>query len=140
MLSRTADSLYWLARYVERAENIARIVTVGYRMASLASSLGNQGNEWQSTLVAAGCESGFFAKYKEAESAAVIDYLVRDPDNTSSIMSCFETARSNARMVRCGAMGVPCLEVSADGIGVRRVCSMEWVPGRECWSARWRWL
>jgi uncharacterized alpha-E superfamily protein len=100
MLSRTADSLYWLARYVERAENIARIVSVGYRMSSLASSLGNQGNEWQSTLVAAGCEGGFFAKYQNAGSAAVIDYLVRDPDNPSSILSCFETARRNARMVR----------------------------------------
>ena len=52
----------------------------------------------------------------------------------------FAARQGNARMVRCGAMGVPCLEVSADGIGVRRVCSMEWVPGRECWSARWRWL
>ena len=100
MLSRTADSLYWLARYVERAENVARIVNVGYRMSSLASSLGNQGNEWHSTLVAAGCEGGFFAKYQQAESAAVIDYLVRDPDNPSSILSCFETARRNARMVR----------------------------------------
>jgi uncharacterized alpha-E superfamily protein len=100
MLSRTADSLYWLARYVERAENIARIVTVGYRMATMASSLGNPGNEWHSTLVAAGCEGGFFAKYQVADAEKVIDYLVRDPDNPSSIMSCFETARRNARMVR----------------------------------------
>ena len=100
MLSRTADSLYWLARYVERAENIARIVTVGHRMATMASSLGNPGNEWHSTLVAAGCEGGFFAKYQVADAEKVIDYLVRDPDNPSSIMSCFETARRNARMVR----------------------------------------
>jgi len=56
MLSRTADSLYWLARYMERTENIARIVQVGHRMATTAGSLGNPGNEWHSTLVAAGCE------------------------------------------------------------------------------------
>jgi uncharacterized alpha-E superfamily protein len=100
MLSRTADSLYWLARYIERAENIARIVQVGHRMASTAGSLGNPGNEWHSTLVAAGCEPGFYAKHDEARTAAVIDYLVRDPDNASSILSCFETARRNARAVR----------------------------------------
>ena len=100
MLSRTADNLYWLARYVERAENIARIITVGHRMASMAGSLGSPSNEWRSTLIAAGCEPGFFAKYPEAASESVIDYLVRDPDNSSSILSCFETARRNARAVR----------------------------------------
>ena len=65
MLSRTADSLYWLARYVERAENVARIVLVGHRMASMARSLGASGDEWLSTLIATGCEPGFFAKYSE---------------------------------------------------------------------------
>jgi uncharacterized alpha-E superfamily protein len=100
MLSRTADSLFWLARYVERAENIARIVLVGHRMTSMARSLGNPGNEWLSTVIATGCELGFFAKYSEAEAPAVIDYLVRDPDNPSSILSCIETARRNARAVR----------------------------------------
>jgi uncharacterized alpha-E superfamily protein len=100
VLSRTADSLYWLARYMERAENIARIVQVGHRLASTAGSLGNPGNEWHSTLVAAGCEPGFYAKHDEPYSAAVIDYLVRDSDNPSSILSCLETARRNARAVR----------------------------------------
>jgi uncharacterized alpha-E superfamily protein len=100
MLSRTADSLFWLARYMERAENVARIMMVGHRMASMGRSLGNPGNEWRSTLIAAGCEKGFFAKYTEAEGAAVTDYLVRDPDNPSSIFSCLETARRNARAVR----------------------------------------
>src|SRR5882724_3582059 len=99
MLSRTADSLYWLARYVERAENIARIITVGHRMATMAGSLGSPSNEWQSTLVATGCEPGYFAKYGTVDGASVIDYLIRDPDNPSSIMSCFETARRNALTV-----------------------------------------
>jgi len=100
VLSRTADSLYWLARYMERAENLARIVMAGYRMASTARSLENPGNEWHSTLLAAGCEPGFLAKHGEATAALVIDYLVRDADNPSSIFSCLETARRNARAVR----------------------------------------
>jgi uncharacterized alpha-E superfamily protein len=100
MLSRTADSLFWLARYVERAENIARIVQVGHRMASIAPSLGSAGNEWLSTLIATGCEPGFFAKHEEAGAAAVVHYLVHDADNPSSILSCIETARRNARAVR----------------------------------------
>ena len=100
MLSRTADSLYWLARYVERAENIARTVLVGHWMASMARSLGNPGNEWESTLIASGCEAGYRAKYAEVTPAAVVDYLVRDPENASSLYSCIETARRNARAVR----------------------------------------
>jgi uncharacterized alpha-E superfamily protein len=100
MLSRAADSLYWLARYVERAENVARLVGVGHRMATMTRSLGSNGNEWLSTLIATGCEAGFFAKYPEATQAAVTDYLVRDRDNPSSILSSIDTARSNARAVR----------------------------------------
>jgi uncharacterized alpha-E superfamily protein len=100
MLSRTAASLYWLARYVERAENVARIVLVGHRMASMARSLGGGGDEWLSTLIATGCEPGFFAKYSSPDAGAVIDYLVRDPDNSSSVFACLETARRNARAVR----------------------------------------
>ena len=100
MLSRTADNLFWLARYVERAENVARIVLVGHRMASIAQSLGSQGDEWLSTLIATGCDQDFFEKYSEAAPSAVIDFLVRDPDNPSSVLSCLETARRNARAVR----------------------------------------
>jgi uncharacterized alpha-E superfamily protein len=100
MLSRTADSLFWLARYMERAEDIARIIMVGHRMASMARSLENPGNEWHSTLIATGCDKRFFTKHSEASAEAVIDYLVRDPDNPSSIFSCLETARRNARAVR----------------------------------------
>jgi uncharacterized alpha-E superfamily protein len=100
MLSRTADNLFWLARYIERAENVARLVLVGHRMASVAHSLGSAGNEWRSTIVAAGCEEGFFTKYGEADGPTAVDYLVRDPDNSSSILCCIETARRNARAVR----------------------------------------
>jgi uncharacterized alpha-E superfamily protein len=100
MLSRTADSLYWLARYVERAENTARTVLVGHWMASMARSLGNPGNEWESTLIASGCAPGYRAKHAEVTPAQVVDYLVRDPENPSSLFSCIETARRNGRAVR----------------------------------------
>lgn len=100
MLSRTAANLFWLARYVERAENVARIVMAGHRMDSLATSLGSSGTEWQSTLVATGTSPGFQQKNGPATAEAVIAYLVTDLDNPSSIFSCIETARRNARSVR----------------------------------------
>lgn len=100
MLSRTADSLFWLARYMERAENVARILSAGHRMASLSPQTGGVSNEWQSTLVAAGCEPGYRAVHGEIAADAAIDFLVRDPRNPSSILACFEIARRNARQVR----------------------------------------
>ncbi len=69
-------------------------------MSSMARSLENPGNEWHSTLLAAGCEEGFFAKHAEAVAPLVVEYLVRDLDNPSSIATCLETARRNARAVR----------------------------------------
>ena len=140
MLSRTADSLYWLARYVERAENVARIVAVANRMASVARSLGGVGNEWLSTLIATGCEPGYFAKYSEATGADVIDYLVRDADNGSSIVSCLETARRNARAVRTALTAdmwdalnetwVGLKDRSASSKGVEVMDFLEWVRER----------
>jgi len=100
MLSRTADSLFWLARYMERAENVARILTAGHRMASLASQTGSGRSEWESTLIAAGCEPGYRAVYDGIEADAAIDFLIRDARNPSSIVACLETARRNARQVR----------------------------------------
>ena len=102
MLSRTADNLFWLARYIERAENVARLLDVGLRMASLSLEAGGDTTEWHSTIVSAGCEQTFYAKYKEPSPEAVIDHLTRDLDNPSSIISCLETARRNARADRTG--------------------------------------
>ncbi len=100
MLSRTADNLFWLARYMERAENMARILEAGYRLAAMGSVAGGGHTEWHSTIVAAGCEKGFYEKHREATAEAAIDYLARDPDNASSILSCIQTARRNGRAVR----------------------------------------
>lgn len=100
MLSRTADSLFWLGRYTERAANVARGLSVALRLAGLSAQLGAEGDEWRSLLVASGGEAGFFAKHAEAGQERVVDYLVRDPDNPSGIFACFAAARQNARAVR----------------------------------------
>jgi uncharacterized alpha-E superfamily protein len=107
MLARTADSLFWLARYMERAENVARILQVGQRMASMSRSLDNTGNEWWSTLTASGCAEGFEEHYGKTEATAeeVVHYLVHEPANSSSILSCFEIARRNARAGRSAQTG-----------------------------------
>ena len=100
MLSRTAANLFWLGRYVERAENMSRLIDVGMRMSSLSRDREANASEWHSTIVAAGCEKSFDGKYEGASASAVIHHLVRDPDNPSSILSCIETARQNSRAVR----------------------------------------
>src|SRR5690606_31725861 len=66
VLGRTASSLFWMSRYVERSENMARLVDVGYRI-SLLPGVGNSSHrgDWASTLVSAGCDGGFFQRYDE---------------------------------------------------------------------------
>ncbi len=98
MLSRTANNLFWMARYVERAEFVARLLEVALQMSGMKSREGR--TEWNSALIASGCEAGYFAKYDEVTARNVVDYLARDPDNPSSIYSCLSTARQNARSVR----------------------------------------
>ena len=100
MLSRTADSLFWLSRYVERADNTARIIDAASRLAAMPISYAGTSNEWESALAAAGALHGFEAHHREASRDAVIDFLAFSSDNPSSIKSCLETARSNARAVR----------------------------------------
>ena len=100
MLSRTADSLFWLSRYVERADNTARIIDAASRLTAMPISYAGSSNEWASALAAAGALHGFEDHHREANRDAVIDYLAFSPANPSSIRSCLETARTNARAVR----------------------------------------
>lgn len=98
MLGRTAHDLFWLSRYIERAENMARLVDVGYRIGLIPR--GSRNGEWGSTLKSAGCEAGYFAKYDSLEARHVINYLLVDPVNPSSVRSCLATARHNGRAQR----------------------------------------
>src|SRR5215212_4655925 len=100
MLSRTADNLYWLARYVERAEYLARILEATQRLTAMPLAYVGETNEWESALATAGCSSAFFAAHEEANEETVTDFLAFSTSNPSSIRNCFEVARSNARSVR----------------------------------------
>jgi uncharacterized alpha-E superfamily protein len=100
MLSRTADNLYWLARYVERAEYLARILDTTMRLATLPLAYVGTTNEWESAVATAGCANAFFAAHDEANEETVTEFLAFSTSNPSSIRSCFESARLNARAVR----------------------------------------
>src|SRR6202162_1419985 len=100
MLSRTADNLFWLSRYVERAEYLARILDATQRLSPLPLAYVGASNEWESAVLTAGCASAFFKTYDEANEENVTDFLAFSSANASSIRSCFEMARSNARAVR----------------------------------------
>ena len=99
MLARMADSLFWLARYVERADYLARLLQVAGHMDAVRVDA-ESGSEWESAIVAAGCREPFFALHEQASAERVFDYLAFNRDNPSSIVNCIETARRNARIVR----------------------------------------
>jgi uncharacterized alpha-E superfamily protein len=100
MLGRTADDLYWLSRYIERAENMARLVEAGYRMALMPHEDGGKFDEWRSALESSGSAQSYAAKHEHCDAANVIDHLLFDPDNPSSVYSCLATARQNGRAQR----------------------------------------
>lgn len=100
MLSRTADSMYWLSRYLERADYIARILEVATRLSALPGAGEASTNEWQSALASTGCLETFKQFYDEANAQTVIEFLAFSDKNPSSIRQCLETARSNARSIR----------------------------------------
>ncbi|HEX2137708.1 MAG TPA: alpha-E domain-containing protein [Microvirga sp.] len=100
MLSRTADNLYWLSRYTERADFVARILDATLRLASLPSSYGGQRNEWEGAVSVAGDLQEFRRLYDSVNEHTVRDFLAFSRSNPSSIRSCIETARENARAVR----------------------------------------
>ena len=100
MLSRTADSLYWISRYVERAEYLARILEATMRLTALPIAYVGSTNEWETAVATAGNTKLFAQSYPEANEETVVHFLALSPQNPSSIRNCFETARANARAVR----------------------------------------
>ena len=100
MLSRTAENLYWLARYVERAEYLARTIDATLRVTALPAAYIGKTNEWDSALLTAGVSASFYEAYQEANEANVVEYLAFSPSNPSSIKNCIEAARLNSRSVR----------------------------------------
>jgi uncharacterized alpha-E superfamily protein len=100
MLSRTADNLFWLSRYTERADFVARILDATLRLTALPQSYGGEGNEWETALACGGDVALFNTLYPSANEDTVRDFLAFSPSNPSSIRNCIETARENARSVR----------------------------------------
>jgi uncharacterized alpha-E superfamily protein len=100
MLSRHADSLFWLARYVERAENTARLIETASRLSSMPVANEETRNEWEVALSANGSLAAFQAMFGEVTPAAAFEFLAFSTLNTASICSCIEAARQNARTVR----------------------------------------
>jgi uncharacterized alpha-E superfamily protein len=98
LLGRTANGLYWMNRYIERAENMARLVDAGLRMALTRAQSAE--DEWKSVLLSAGAANAYAQKYSSYTAANVSDFLIRDDSNPSSSLSSIDTARFNARMVR----------------------------------------
>src|SRR6516164_8776088 len=100
MLGRTANDLFWMARYMERAESMARLLEVGYRIALLPREGGRRDEEWLSTLRSAGCDKHYLCKYGACSTGNVVNFMLFDGDNPSSVYASLATARRNARAQR----------------------------------------
>jgi uncharacterized alpha-E superfamily protein len=98
MLGKTAGGLFWLFRYLERAENMTRLIETGFRIA-LTRPDGAE-DEWRSVLKTAAVDQLYTARYGDVDQDSAIDFLLRDPANGSSVLSAIASARQNARLTR----------------------------------------
>ena len=100
MLSRTADHLFWMARYMERAENTARMLDINLKALLLPGSADAEARTHRAMLRISELEPAFDARHEQTTSSNVLNFLVADPTNPSSIYSCLQATRENARAVR----------------------------------------
>lgn len=100
MLSRTADHLFWMSRYTERAENTARMLDVNYQTSLLPQSAAVAELGWQGLLSISELLPAYTARHGDVTARAVMEFMVKDENNPSSIVSCLRAARENARAVR----------------------------------------
>jgi uncharacterized alpha-E superfamily protein len=98
MLSRVAESIYWMSRYVERTENVARFVEVNLQL--MLDSPSGEDQQWEPLVATTGDHSDFEKRYGAANQENVTQFLAFDPENPNSIFSCLRSARENARSVR----------------------------------------
>lgn len=141
MLSRTADHLYWMARYIERAENMARVLDVTYNMSLVPNAAVSESALWLPALEISGNVEAYEEKYGAYTAAGVIHYLAMDMDNPSSIYNALRNARENARAVRVAMTSETWENINALWLefrqfigqdlaknGLREFC--DWVKGR----------
>ncbi len=100
MLSRTADHLFWMSRYTERAENTARMLDVNYQTSLLPQSAAVARVGWQGLLSISELLPAYNTQYGDIVPRDVMEFMVKDEENPSSIISCLRAARENARAVR----------------------------------------
>lgn len=100
MLSRTADHLFWMSRYIERAENLARLLDVTWQMSLVPQSLEAANQNWNAIIALNSLEEAYAKKYTEITAENVLRFMVSDADNFASIHSCLRMARENAHAVR----------------------------------------
>lgn len=100
MLGRAANGVFWMSRYLERAENTARLIDVGFHLALTRGSRQSQDEEWKSVLTTTGLLEDYCAKHVDFAGHQVFNYLLRDRDNPGSVLAMVENARTNARVVR----------------------------------------
>src|SRR5215510_10233122 len=98
VLSRVAESIYWMSRYVERAENVARFIEVNLQLMLDAPS--GEGQQWEPLVNTTGDYEVFTKHYGQATRQNVIHFLTFDAENPNSILSCVRAARENARTIR----------------------------------------
>jgi uncharacterized alpha-E superfamily protein len=100
MLSRTADHLFWMSRYIERAENLARLLDVTWQMSLVPQSLEAANQNWNAIIALNSLEEEFAARYPTVNAENVLRFMVSDAGNQVSIQSCLRLARENAHAVR----------------------------------------
>jgi uncharacterized alpha-E superfamily protein len=100
MLSRTADHLFWMSRYTERAENTARMLDINYQTTLLPQSAAVAQAGWEGLLAISELMPLYEAWHKSVNAKEVMEFMVKDESNPSSIVSCIKSARENARAVR----------------------------------------
>lgn len=100
MLSRTADNLFWMCRHIERAENTARMLGVNLTMSLLPRSPQSLAQSWQAVLRISELQHAYADRYGDVDPRTIMQFMVRDADNPSSIYACIRACRENARAVR----------------------------------------
>jgi uncharacterized alpha-E superfamily protein len=131
MLSRVASNMYWMSRYVERAENTARVLDVTWRMSLLVKEPRLQNQEWFAPLNITGTLFPFSGRHNEVCAREVLHFMALDPENPSSIYACARQARENARSVRGSITWLEMQQMDEDKMEARGVSAFfDWVKER----------
>ncbi|MGV6811303.1 MAG: alpha-E domain-containing protein [Brevirhabdus sp.] len=131
MLGKTANGLFWMYRYLERAENTSRLIETGQRIA--LTRAGTPDEQWASVMQSAAVQTGYEERHDTLSQEQAIDWMLRSRDNTSSILSLISAARQNARMVRTALThevweAVNACYMETKGLLARRVAERD-LPG-----------